>query len=183
MKIACLGWGSLIWDPRALPIQREWFEDGPFVPVEFSRKSRDGRITLVVDPSATPVRLLWALMLSADLASAMEALRDREDIPVENWEGKIGSWQQGEGAPSFLPDLPKWADVHGVDAVIWTALKPKFNNREVSPSVDQVVEYLRGLAGTQREHAKEYVERAPRQIDTEYRRRIEAALGWTCIEL
>ena len=39
MKIACLGWGSVIWDPRALPIQREWFKDGPFAPVEFTRQS------------------------------------------------------------------------------------------------------------------------------------------------
>src|SRR5690348_5301348 len=54
MKIACLGWGSLVWDPRALPIQREWFKDGPFAPIEFTRKSTDGRITLVIDPSAHP---------------------------------------------------------------------------------------------------------------------------------
>jgi hypothetical protein len=179
MKIACLGWGSLIWDPRALPIQPEWFKDGPFAPVEFTRESSGSRITLVIDPTASPVRLLWAHMISADLPSAKKALRDRENIPGENWASKIGSWQQGEPVPAIMPELPKWADAHGLDAVIWTALGPKFGDTEASPSVDQVIEHLRGLTGTARENAKRYIECAPRQIDTEYRRRIEAALGWS----
>ena len=179
MKIACLGWGSLIWNPGALPIQRKWFKDGPFAPVEFTRQSSGDRITLVIDGSASPVRLLWAHMLPTELQSAKEALRDREGIQGENWASKIGSWQRGGGAPVSMPELPRWADAHGLDAAIWTALPPKFGDKEVSPSVDQVIEHLRGLTGTSRDQAKEYIERAPRQIDTEYRRRIEAALGWT----
>jgi hypothetical protein len=41
----------LIWDPRELPIQRQWFEDGPLVPLEFARQSNDGRMTFVIQPA------------------------------------------------------------------------------------------------------------------------------------
>lgn len=179
MKIACLGWGSLIWNTGALPIQREWFKDGPFAPIEFTRQSSDGRMTLVIDPSAAPVRLLWAHMLPTELWAAKKALSDREGLTGREPLKNIGSWQRGEGAPEGMADLPKWAESHGIDAVIWTALGPHFDKTNVSPSVEQVIHYLRELTGTKRDQAKQYIERAPRQIDTEYRREIEAALGWS----
>lgn len=179
MTIACLGWGSLIWDPRLLPIQRRWFDDGPFVPVEFTRQSSDGRVTLVIEPTAALVRVLWAVMLSTELQAAREALRAREGITSNNWMSRIGSWQRGEAAPQLIPTLPDWAQAHGLDAVVWTALGPRFNGQETSPTVDQVIQYLRTLTGAVRDNAERYVRCASRQIDTEYRRRIEAELGWS----
>jgi len=177
--IACLGWGSLIWDPRALPIRREWFKDGPFGPVEFVRQSSDGRMTLVIAPTATPLRLLWAQMTVTDLQSAKEALREREGVKPNDAARLIGSWQRGHETPKHIVHLPEWADAHGVDAAVWTALGPKFEGKGSSPSADQVIAYLRGLVGTQRDNAQRYIELAPHQIDTEYRRKIEAVLGWS----
>lgn len=179
MRIACLGWGSLIWDPRGLPIRRQWFEDGPFAPVEFTRKSSDGRITLVIDPGAVPVRLLWAQMVPTDLPDARQALADREGIERGGSSALIGSWREREDAPATIPDLPTWAKTHGLDAVVWTALGPKFDGENASPSAEMVIQYLQSLKGTLREHAERYIRCTPRQIDTEYRRRIEAALGWS----
>jgi hypothetical protein len=178
MVIACLGWGSLIWDPRSLPIRCEWFKDGPFVPVEFSRRSNDGRITLVIDALSVPVRVLWAQMIPNSLSEAVDALADRENIK-KNRSSDIGAWKRGDATPQYIPELSAWAEARGVDAVVWTALKPKFDKQEgETPSADKVVEYLRRLMGTERDAAKRYIENAPSQIDTEYRRRIEAALGW-----
>lgn len=177
--VACLGWGSLVWDPRELPIQRQWFSDGPFIKVEFARRSNDGRITLVLDSAAPPVRSLWAVMDTADLAYAREGLRARENIP-KSAESSIGAWSRGQPSPALILELQQWAESHGVDSVVWTALPAKFANEDGrKPSADEVVEYLRGLTGAVRDNAERYIRLAPRQIDTPHRRKIEAALQWT----
>jgi len=178
-KIACLGWGSLIWDPRELPIRRYWFDDGPLAQIEFTRKSSDERITLVIDSKAEPVRLLWAQMLPMTLQGAKEALRDREGLrEVKGWEAKIKGWSATEKAPSLIPGLADWARAHEIEAVVWTSLSPKFDDKD-RPTIEDVVAHLKSLNGTMRENAERYIRRAPLQIDTEYRRRIEAELGWT----
>ncbi len=182
-NIACLSWGSLIWDPRTLPIQRHWFQDGPLISVEFARQSSDGRLTLVIEPNAKPVRSLWAVMDDMNLVAAIEALRSREGIP-KSAKNKIGHWSSGEKDPNVIPDLPEWVRSRGIESVIWTALGPKFNNSDGEvPSVEQAVEYLRGLSGSVRDEAEKYVRNAPPQIDTDYRRRFEAELGWSPFRL
>ena len=169
----------MVWDPRELPIQRRWFDDGPFIKVEFVRQSDDGRITLVFDSGAPSVRSLWAVVDTADLGAAREALRKREKIPSSK-ATRIESWLRGQASPTLITNLPQWAEAHGVESVIWTALSAKFQNEEGrKPGPEQVVEYLRSLTGTLRDSAERYIRFAPRQIDTPYRRKIEAALQWT----
>ncbi|MXZ28670.1 hypothetical protein F4212_08740 [Candidatus Poribacteria bacterium] len=174
-NIACLGWGSLIWDPRSLPIQRYWFDDGPLIPVEFARQSKDDRITLVISPDARPVRSLWTLMDSDSLEVAIKQLKRREETTKDN----IGDWSKGQDSPAEIPKLSEWTRARNIDSVIWTALPPGLKgNENEQPSVEDVLRYLRELTGTARDAAEQYIRRAPRQIDTAYRRRIEAELYW-----
>lgn len=182
VTFACVGWGSLVWNWGDLPIRSRWFEDGPLVRVELARQSRDGRITFVLDRDTPPVRSLWAIMDVVDIVAARDALGAREGIPERSRDRLIGSWQAGqEQLPEIVLDLRDWTNLKDVDGVVWTALPPKFNSEERKPAMDEVVNYLAGLSGEERDRAEEYVRKAPRQVGTPYRQRIEAALGWTAI--
>lgn len=92
MKIACLGWGSLIWDPRELPMRGTWFEDGPLLPIEFARESADKGITLVIGEVELTVRSLWTLLSVASLDEARRKLAEREKI-AKNIEHFVGFWE------------------------------------------------------------------------------------------
>jgi len=121
-------------------------------------------------------------MDTADLAVAKSDLRKREEISEKNEEKHIGSWSVGEPCPALIPSLVEWASAHGIAHVIWTNLPSKFNREDEVPTYAQVVQYLTGLLGAQRDAAERYVRQTPRQIDTAYRRHIEAALNWTALD-
>ena len=146
------------------------------IPVEFARQSQDGRITLVVVPTVRPVRVLWALMDGEDIEEMKKCLKDREG--VSNPE-HIGIWTRESGSSAGISAVSDWALARNLEAVVWTALPPKFENTNGRlPTEEEVVTYLRRLTGTRRDEAERYIRRTPRQIDTAYRRRIEAEFNW-----
>ncbi len=172
--IVGLGWGSLIRDPQNLPVKGKWQNDGPFLPVEFLRQSNNGRLTLVIDPASTPLKVLWVELNVCKLSDAAEQLRIREGTSSAN----IGQWPDGSGF-EFGEEIGNWAGSKGIHGVVWTALGPTFaETAGYRPSQEEAVAYLSSLSGEQKCLAREYVENAPQQIDTVYRRAIKAALGW-----
>jgi hypothetical protein len=182
--IACIGWGSLIWDMRHLDVDGNWRADGPLLPVEFARQSRDGRITLVIVQGFAPVPTLWSSFNTRDVARACESLRQREGVPRSRAGDLIAQWRRGESSASE-PDatISAWASGKNLDAAVWTNLRPKFAETDGRvPTEDQVVAYLRTLDGQARAAAEEYVKRTPPQIATAYRGAIERALGWTPVD-
>lgn len=182
-QIACLGWGSLVWEPKDLPLRSEWVADGPRVRVDFLRQSDNGCMTLVLDESAQLLPSSWAWMAATDLRQAREDLRIRERMGPIGAAKFIGLWSCGDVPPACIEALDAWAQAHQADHVIWTALPPKFGGIERTPTAEEVVAYLIGLAeGNVRAEAERYVRRAPRQVDTDLRRRLAAELGWTPLD-
>jgi len=181
LRIACLGWGSLIWKPENLPIIGDWKNDGPMLPIEFVRESGGQRITLVICDNVAPVRACWSLLEAKSMDAAMSALAGREGISNKNVTTYIGYCDLATGARHGLraDDIAAWAGGHKLDGVVWTNLPCGFkNSRQILPTGDQVVSYLQGLNGQALDDAREYIERAPLQISTAYRHQISKELGW-----
>jgi len=180
MKLAILGWGSLIMDPGNLHIRGRWQADGPFLPIEFARISNDGRLTLVLYPGTKPVQTLWALSAYEDLNQAKENLRERERTSME----KIGYISIPENdsncraVPQVFDYIRQWAVVKGLDAVIWTDLQADFKDKiKMELNAENITTYLSSLTGESREKAIKYIRMAPSQVETKLRRKIELAVG------
>lgn len=151
--------------------------DGPALPLEFARTSRDGRLTLVLTAGAPSVPSLWVELDYASAESARGALAGREGCAPH----AIGLWPGPAPKHSVGADeVAKWAQAKGLDAAVWTALGPKFGevNGKVPESVEAALAYLKGLGPDAAAAAREYVERAPAQVRTPFRTVFEEQLGW-----
>lgn len=177
MKIACLGWGSLIWKPGALPLASEWYQDGPAMPIEFSRVGDGGELATAICMNAPLVQVYWAVLSVDSLPLAISALREREQIPAERVDG-VGSLVL-KSRPTGM--LAEWAAEKKLDAVIWTGLPPRFESSEGRiPCAEDVLKYLDSLEGEKRKHAHDYMKQVPAEFDTPYRKVIREQLGWDC---
>ena len=181
MRIACLGWGSLIWDQRELPIvlgAESWHGDGPSLPIEFARQSSRDRLTLVTVPEGTFVPTLWAEMYADDIDDARRRLKLREGTVIE----RIGVWPYN-GKYLHSKIIGRWATAKGISAVIWTALGPKFDGEDNKiATLAEAIAYLRSLVDRgMSASAEEYVRKAPAQISTPFRSAFETEFGWTPI--
>ncbi|MBG6172544.1 hypothetical protein IWQ55_000430 [Labrenzia sp. EL_208] len=162
-----------------MPISHEWREDGPKLPIEFARKSVDGRMTLVVCGQGTECPTLWNTLSSASLQEAREALAKREGLPST----KNAAFWSGSGASDHIGAeiVGAWAKKHGFEGVVWTGLPPKSpvtDQNNDYPSIEEVISHLSGLKGHSAFKAEEYVRKAPNQIATAYRTRIVEEFGW-----
>lgn len=189
MKIAILGWGSLLWQPKDLHFNEEigWSKNGPFLPIEFARISKDGRLTLVITKNGIQVQTYFAISSYETVEEAVLNLSVREG----SGRKQIGSYKKSTNTFSqevfFEKNILEWINDTDIDAVIWTNLgenwEIKNDNDELIKTIkpDERIEYLKSLKGDKSALAEEYIRRTPIQIQTYYRELIEKELGWTPI--
>jgi hypothetical protein len=177
MRIAILAWGSLIWDPRELSLQGEFRAGGPELPLEFSRKSLDGRLTLIIDEKngMPPSPTYYAMSGRCTLDDAICDLQHREGTS----EDKIGSHSRDRGSERLPTSrvareaISAWLERNQtIDAVVWTNLGPS-KGFEFSESAAE--RHLKSLKGLCKERALEYIRRPPPEIKTPLR---EKMIGW-----
>lgn len=192
MKIAVIGWGSLIWCPGSLRIKTKWRWDGPKLPIEFARISRDGRLTLVILPGAPDQPTYWALSAFSNLEDATKNLRQREgsksdDIHWLTEDEKPNGGDQIDGKVSKR--VKHWLSTHELDAAVWTGLSTNWRcKRGCDFTTEDAVRYLqeleskRDIASSTYDRAQEYLENTPLQIQTDVRRAMQTR-GWKDREL
>mgnify|MGYP001157927084 CR=1 FL=1 len=185
MKIAILGWGSLLWDCRPeFDEQRgQWQIEGPVLRLEFSRisKSRDGALTLVIDEQYGQLcQVAYALSKRKRPEDAIADLRSREGTTVAN----IGAFyvhakNKQTRSPDALAAIDLWATLNSLDVVVWTSLESNFSAKNrigvgLSFSVENAICHLQALSPAARAKAAEYVSRSPDFIDTPLRRALQS---------
>ena len=176
MKIAILGWGSLIWNPQNLQfnVESSWILGGPVLPIEYSRISDNGRLTLVITKEGTPNKTFFALSTNEDLKSAIENLRNREGTITKN----IGYFIKKNRI--FFPEnfdfkenILNWIEDKDIDAVIWTNIPERW--KEIC---EDRINYLKSLDTEKKELAMDYIIKTPIEIKTKLRVEIETQLNW-----
>jgi hypothetical protein len=108
------------------PPSPDWRYDGPLLPIEFARLSKDDRVTLVIVPGRPEVQTQWVPMTVCDVDEARKVLAEREGTPVKN----IGYWSPKGSKGQSKDVIIKWAQSHRLDAVVWTDLRPKWDSKD-----------------------------------------------------
>lgn len=184
MKIAIIGWGSLVWDPRGLPREGAWDDNGPSLPIEFSRISRDARLTLVIDTdNGQQVTTMHVPSPRTALPDAIEDLREREGTSdkgigwVDLPHGTSSRMDHKHHAPVHEA-IKTWCQNSGYDGAVWTALGSNFKKEtDVEFTVDAGIDYIRRLPKNVRAEALRYIRNAPTCVQTELRYRAMKEFG------
>lgn len=160
--------------------------DGPSLPIEFARISRDDRLTLVIQPGAAEQPTYWAFSELTDLNDARQNLKVRERCNSEDIHNVLRNGvSQGAMPPGIAQKIATWASQRtDVDAVVWTGLRSNWREKRGRDfSIDDAAEFLLALEAARDrtkaayDRAREYVTHAPPSIDTGVRRAMRTR-GW-----
>jgi hypothetical protein len=171
------------WNPGSLRLAKQWMVGGPVLPIEFSRVSDNGRLTLVIDETnGVSVATRYAPSSCCDVSTAVADLMAREGTPNRDRIGfldlprKKCSRRALQLHPGACEAIRKWVSTQDFDAIVWTAIGPRFIEKTGEPfSVEAAIRYLGSLKGEMRDMALKYIREAPPEAQTPVRRRAQLA--------
>lgn len=168
-RVAIIGWGSLIWDPRNLSFDRvrNWELGGPILPLEFSRKSSNGRLTIVLDEEhgvAVGTRVATSDLGSADLAIKNLASREGVFSDLQIGCADVASGIGRSRIKGLTETIARWGSTAGYTHAVWTDLPPMEGF-----TIEWAIEYLETLRGGELRKAREYIQKAPEEVETPLR--------------
>lgn len=191
MKIAILGWGSLLWEKNfkqkkfneQLVLNKQlgsyWHNGGPTLPLEFSRisESRNGALTLVIDAqngNECPVTYAFSKRENPDKAiddlMKREGTKNKENIGRCHFADKSQNYSRNDSS-----NISKWAKDNDIEVVIWTDLESNFKDKTGKLfSIENALSYIKKLnAEDNAKKAIEYVRNAPEFIVTPLRKELQ----------
>tara|TARA_R100001591_G_scaffold118550_1_gene142047 strand:- start:6650 stop:7225 length:576 start_codon:yes stop_codon:yes gene_type:complete len=183
LKIAILGWGSLLWDKRPEFNEQhgDWQFDGPSLKIEFSRVShtRGGALTLVLDSKdGASCQVAYAFSKRNNPDDAICDVRSREGTTLKN----VGfcfadNSRQQSRDEDVLKTIQEWASKKEIDVVIWTDLESNFQTKSKCKkpfSVEVALCHIQSLDSEGKAKAAEYVWRTPTFVETSLRKALES---------
>lgn len=191
MKIAVIGWGSLLWDLDVLAgnVTGGWnFGTGPALPLEFSRISpkRKHGLVVIIDPVfGIPCPTSYIHSKREDVGDAAMDLAERERAPIE----RIGYARQEAGerecsVTALDGILTDWLVQESLDACVWTDLPANFEEHVGETfSINRAVKYLKSLEPASLAEAKRYIENAPAETVTPLRTALAANDWWQSLTI
>lgn len=182
-EIVFLGWGSLPWDKsRPFRIKGGWYDDGPWLPIEFSDVSMNGRLTLVIDesPEVKPVQTMYSFSSSNNIRKSLLELSIREGLGGDLYYVHfIDLINKRKNCPSstIFNNVLKWMLSKNFQVVIWTGIPPDFElGTGMKYNLENAKKYLSREALTNPK-IKEYIFKAPKQTQTTNRAELEKFLN------
>ncbi len=185
MRIAIVGYGSLIWDLENLSpfVKGDWqIGTGPAMPVEFSRISPKRKKALVLVIDNTLDHLCQTCVIEStrnniELAIADLAARERCKPDMIGYVSSCGK------SLHLQASAASWLAKSGFDAVLWTSLPGNFQIEQSKAfNHKNGLDYLKTLSGDPLAEAWRYIEYAPEVTNTPFRNFLSSDPYWQSLD-
>ena len=148
MKIAFLFWGSLTWDNDILKLKNKISKLPIKIPLNFSRISNDGRLTLVINQDKGNKGFIYYSETEIDnLNYAINILKKREKTNKNNI-GYINITNKTYRNKNFSNDqldyLYKYFKFKKINGVVWTDLSTNWlEKRNEKFTINNAINYIK----------------------------------------